>query len=382
MHDDPLYRNIMRRVLELSKTTPEKIRKIDIYYGKIKYKKPFVIATSVSIEEEVIILLLEVDDEVFGIGESVLPENKTDKTRVIDKIIEISREIKGMNTYEALSYYFREITQESIYMRVPFSLSLLDIVARSNQLKFGELFGKIKKKKIFTDLTIGIESLDETLQDVKHALDRGFKAIKLKVGKRKKKDLEIIRKVWSMIPNDTALRIDANQGWDLDDALFILKKLEEEDIDIDFMEQPVPKDKISWLKKLKEASSIPIIADESIRNLTDFDKIKENVDGINLKLWKAGDPIEVISLGVKARTHGLIVMIGCSGETNLGITVDTYLASVIPVDFADLDSDILLEDKISKKTLIVNSFRILPSGKGLGFSRDDIPRDFKLIEQI
>lgn len=372
----------MNRILELSKTSSENIKRINIYHGKIRYKKPFVIATSVSIEEEVIILLIEVDDAIFGIGESILPENEENKKKIINEIIKISKKIKGMNIHDALSYYFKEITRESIHVRVPFSLSLLDIVARSNRIRFGELFGKIKKKKIFTDLTIGIESLDETIRDVKHALNSGFKAIKLKVGKNKRKDLETIRKVWSIIPNDTALRIDANQGWDIESALFILKKLEEDNIDIDFLEQPVPKDKLLWLRKLKENSPIPIIADESIRTLADFDKVKENVDGINLKLWKAGDPIEVVSLGLKARTHGLIVMIGCSGETNLGITVDTYLASVIPVDFADLDSDILLEDKISKKTLVTNSFRILPSENGLGFSKDDIPKDFALIKQV
>ena len=382
MLEDNTYRELKSRILELSKALPDQISKVSVYHGKIKYKKPFVIATSISIEEEVVILLLEINDEVFGIGESILPETNANKSEIINELTKISRKIRGMDAYNALSYYFNEIFSESRYIKVPISLSLLDIVSRGNKLRFGELFGKIKKKKIFTDVTIGIESLDETLQDVKNAINQGFKAIKLKVGKRKRKDLEVIRKVWSMLPDDVALRIDANQGWEIEDALYIAKKMEEENIYIDFLEQPVPKDKLSWLKKIKESTSIPIIADESIRNLSDFDKVKDNVDGINLKLWKAGDPIEVFSLGIKARQNNMIVMIGCSGETNIGITVDAYLASTISVDFADLDSDILLEDVIQKETIIAGSFRVLPSEKGLGFSREHIPREFKLIEQF
>lgn len=375
---------ILSRIFNYASKISEEIKRVELYHGTIKYKKPFVIATSVSVEEEVILVIVETSKATYGIGESILPEklSENDRIRLVKEIINGFQEIIGKTPYDALNHYLSKISSKPNYIRVPFSLSLLDLIAKGNDIRFGELFGKLTSKKIFTDITIGIESLEETVSDVKKAIDAGFKAIKLKVGKRGRDDVKMIEKVWSILPEDTALRVDANQGWTLEDALYVLKEIEKKEIDIDFIEQPVPKDKVDWLKTIKQETPIPVIADESIRDTSEFEKIKDKVDGINLKLWKAGDPIEVFLLGKLARSYGLITMIGCAGETNLGITVDTYLASVISVDFADLDSDLLLEEKIPNKTQVKSSFRILPQRNGIGFSREDIPKEFHKVEVI
>ena len=59
------------------------------------------------------------------------------------------------------------------------------------------------------------------------------------------------------------LRVDANQGWTPQEAVSILHKMEDADIRIEFVEQPVKAHDLKGLKFVKDHVSIPVMADES-----------------------------------------------------------------------------------------------------------------------
>ena len=66
-------------------------------------------------------------------------------------------------------------------------------------------------------------------------------------------------------------------------------------------------------------------------------------------------------------------MIGCSSESNIGITSSAYIASAMNVQFADLDSDILQEPILKENaTDYKDGYRILPEGAGLGIDKNKI----------
>jgi len=66
----------------------------------------------------------------------------------------------------------------------------------------------------------------------------GVKIIKVKLEKNGREDVERIRLKREAIGNDIQLRIDANQGWDLNTAVDTLKALGK--YDIQYCEQPIP----------------------------------------------------------------------------------------------------------------------------------------------
>ncbi len=66
------------------------------------------------------------------------------------------------------------------------------------------------------------------------------------------------------------------------------------------------------------------------------------VDGINIKLAKAGSLREAVRMAHTARAHGLTVMLGCMVESTLGIAAALQLAPL--VDYLDLDGALLLAD--------------------------------------
>ena len=90
----------------------------------------------------------------------------------------------------------------------------------------------------------------------------GFPAIKVKLGLSADEDIERIRAIRMAVGEKIPLRIDANQGWDVVTAIQVLKALEP--YHIEHCEEPIPKWNNAGLKKVRENSPIPIMADESV----------------------------------------------------------------------------------------------------------------------
>jgi L-alanine-DL-glutamate epimerase-like enolase superfamily enzyme len=95
----------------------------------------------------------------------------------------------------------------------------------------------------------------------------------------------------------------------------------------------------------------------------------EAVDLINIKLMKSGGILKGRKIADVAEAAGIPCMIGCMGESEIGIAAGAHLAAAVKnIQYADLDSDLLLKDKLVKKggTKVKNSMRIFPKHYGLG----------------
>ena len=88
------------------------------------------------------------------------------------------------------------------------------------------------------------------------------------------------------------------------------------------------------------------------------------VDGINIKLAKCGGPREALRMIHSARTHNLLVMMGCMIETSVGITAAAHLAPLL--DYADLDGAALLADDPYRGASIDGGRISIPTAPGLG----------------
>ncbi len=157
-------------------------------------------------------------------------------------------------------------------------------------------------------------------------------------------------------------RVDANGGWDVEGALAMDRWLADRGVEL--VEQPLPQGHEHELPALHRGSSLPIVADESVRTSADVAALADRVDGVNLKLMKCGGLDEALRIIHTARAHGLSVMIGCMGESSLAIGAGAQLAPF--VDHLDLDSHLnLLDDPFDGPTFTDGVVR--PSDRpGLG----------------
>ena len=256
---------------------------------------------------------------------------------------------------------------------------------RDNTAKAGidiamyDLIGKILKKRVVsllggrgnsrrTSMTIGIE--DEMLS-VKHAKlykRQGFKILKLKIGLDVEKDLKRIIKVREAVGRGLQIVVDANQGYTLQEARFFLDHAAA--LGIGFLEQPVKFSDFYSLKKLKEHSRIPIMADESMKSIGDLRRLAraDAVSMVNIKLMKTGGITKAMQIAKEASSRKIGVMIGCMEETRVGIAAGMHFdLSIKDIGFADLDAHLTHKNRFVSSGLETRKgVNFIGKGYGLG----------------
>jgi len=160
------------------------------------------------------------------------------------------------------------------------------------------------------------------------------------------------------------VRVDANGGWTVENALKMISWLAE--YGVEFVEQPLILGQEEDLPYLFRESRLAIFADESCRFASDVPKLADRVHGINLKLMKCGGIHEGLRVIHAARAHGLKVMMGCMSESSLAIAASVHMSAF--ADHLDLDSHLNLNPDPFHGLTIENG-RVLPGSlPGLGIS--------------
>ena len=135
------------------------------------------------------------------------------------------------------------------------------------------------------------------------------------------------------------IRIDANEAWNnVEEVIPFIEKLKSKNVE--FVEQPLPHHMVEEYIHLKKHSALPLIGDESITNEADFNLLKQQFHGVNVKLMKAGGYLNGRDLLLDARKNGMKTMVGCMVETSLGIASGIHLCGL--ADYADLDGYFVL----------------------------------------
>lgn len=217
--------------------------------------------------------------------------------------------------------------------RAALSAALHDLVG----IRLGEpvwrLWGLDPAAAPRSSFTLGMAGADETREKARQAAARPV--LKVKVGRPD--DEARLRAIRDEAP-DAVLYVDANTAWTAKEALRKMPMLEE--LGVAFVEQPLHPADHDGLRLLSRRARLPIVADESCETAADIPRLLGAVDGINIKLAKAGSLLEARRMAELARAHGLIVMLGCMIESTLGIAAAVQLAPLM--DYVDLDGALLL----------------------------------------
>ena len=234
--------------------------------------------------------------------------------------------------------YLDEVPGLPVAARCAINLALLDGAAKLAQCALHDFLGlKFHEGRYLTSFSIGIDTPEIIRQKVLEAT--AYQVLKLKVGvARDRENLAALREA----APDKLLRLDANEGWKTkEDALRMLEWLAKTDGNIQFVEQPMPRNATSKdLIWLKERSPLPLFADESCHTVRDIPHCAECFHGINVKLIKTGGISMAVETLLAARKAGLKTMIGCMLETSLMISAAAQLADL--ADYLDLDGNLLI----------------------------------------
>ncbi len=212
-----------------------------------------------------------------------------------------------------------------------------------------DIYGKLKRKQLhelwgldtatapLTDFTIGIDTIENMVAKMK---EKPWPIYKIKVGVEG--DIEMVSALRQH--TDAVLRVDANAGWTLEQALQKIPLLKE--LGVELVEQPLAKDDWEGMKLLFEKSELPLIADESCVAEGDIEKCHRHFHGINIKLTKCSGITPARRMITKAKELGMKVMVGCMNESSVGTAAIAQLAPML--DYVDMDGPLLLSEDIGK----------------------------------
>jgi len=226
-----------------------------------------------------------------------------------------------------------------------------------------KLFGLNPKNLPLTSFTIG---MDEPEVMAEQARASGHPILKIKLGSEKDEAIiAAIRKA-----TNAKLRADANAGWSREQALHLIPRLME--YDLEFIEQPLAVDDVEgyfWLKgKLRaQKINIPIFADETAKNSHDITKLAGAIDGVVVKTMKSEGIRESLRMIHAARAHDMQIMLSCMVESSVGVTAAAHLAPLS--DYADLDGPLLIKNDPYRGLMYDGAKMTLPDGAGIGVTK-------------
>lgn len=328
-----------------------KISQIEIYRLSIPIE-PFVIATGTMDYAQNTYVRIYTDEGIYGGGEcSAFPMivGETQET-CIQVAKDFAKIWKGKNALD-IAARMAELDgyiAGNATIKSAFNIALYDIAAKNaNQPLYAFLGGEYRE--IVTDITVGIGAPEDMAQKAKTFVDNGASFLKVKVGKEAGADIERIKAIRSMIGHEVPIRLDANQGWSFEAAVEVLSALEPDNIQ--FCEQPMRTYNDHLLPQLRQSTTVPIMADESVYSHHDAERLCRDkaCDYINIKFAKSGGITEALKIQEVAALYEVPCMIGGMLESRFAVTANFHFAlAAANVQFHDMDTCLMghLEDPV------------------------------------
>ncbi len=325
----------------------------EVKLGKISVplRVPFKTALrSVSSVEDVIVEI-HTDTGAVGYGEAPPTGVITgDTTGAIIGAIQdhIAKSIIGrdVDDFEDVIQVVQSCIVKNTSAKAAVDMALWDLYGQLYKIPVYKLMGGAKKG-IVTDITISVNPPEEMARDAVDAINRGYDCLKVKVGANPALDVERLSAVRKAVGNDVCIRIDANQAWQPKEAVRILNQMQEQGLQIEFVEQPVPAHDFEGLKYVTERSYVPVLADESVFSPEDAVKIMQMraADLVNIKLMKCGGLYNALKIVSAAEVYGVECMIGCMLEAKISVNAAVELACAKKIiTKIDLDGPVLCKE--------------------------------------
>ena len=311
---------------------------------------PFTIATGTMDHAQNIFIRVHTSAGFYGVGEcSAFPMivGETQETCLL-----IAREFahlwigKNALAIPARLQDLHNFIANNTTVKSAFDIALYDIAAKYTGLPLYRYLGG-EKRIVETDITIGIASPDVMADKALDFKRSGSRILKVKLGKNAFEDVERVKRIRETVGDETEIRLDANQGWSFEDAVYALQAMGK--YNIEFCEQPMRTWYDDRLPELMKGSPVKIMADESVYNHHDARKqINSNCcDYINIKFSKSGGIYEAKQIHDLAASKGIWCMMGGMLESRIALSAKLHFVYASPnIKFYDLDTCMIghLED--------------------------------------
>ena len=327
----------------------------------LRTKHPFIIARGGKSDYRTVVVKLKDGDGLEGWGEAAGISYYGETPETILAALQSYATALPETPFdlETAERGFETLLKGNPSARAALSAALHDLVGKRLGIPVWKLWGLDPTKAPKSTFTIGLDTVEKMQAKVGEA--EQYPILKIKLGTDR--DISILQGLREVTKKE--LRVDANCGWSVKQAVQMLPVLEEFGVTV--LEQPLDPRDIDGLGLIRRQASLPIIADESCLVAADIPRLVGNVDGINIKLAKCGSLREALRMIHVARANNMMVMVGCMIESSLAITAAAHVTPL--VDIVDLDGAALLANDPFVGATITGGQVTLPEGPGLGVRR-------------
>lgn len=371
-----------------------KIVEAKIHLLKIPFNFSFGHFLKVRVYSDSFVVALTTDRGVQGYGEGIARPYVTGETakKSVNHIKKVllpaimHRDIDKIDisdgTHQALSHIYRALpdgTGQGIIAwngaKTSVEIAVIDCLLKSREISLNTVLPAKTESVIYSGV-FSSDKLESTVELAQRARQLGIKYVKIKVGKDI--DRERIAAVRDIMGPGVSIRLDANAAFSVKEAIRFLGSVEE--FDIACIEQPVKRGNNEEMAAVREASSIPVMADESIVTKEDAQGLLEHgaCDYFNLRVSKCGGIFNTLEIAEMARQREVKIQIGCMvGETAILSAAGRHVAAYLPdTSFVEgsYSTQLLVED-IAEGKIVFGHGGEAPvlTGHGLGVNiREDV----------
>lgn len=359
-----------------------KVRRLRRFPFSIPYRNAFVTARGAAAHREGVIVLIEADAGLTGIGEaSPYPgAGEREARRAVERALgELARTLEGCPLDDALPALDRALAETSPRVaktvRAGVDIALWDVRARSAGVPVAALLCDEPRDAVPVNALIADPSIDGACAAARQARIDGFQTAKLKVGAAASTEEERARivAVLDALGPGVSLRLDANGAWDARRATAVLEGVEARRIE--YVEQPVPPGDLDAMRAVREHTGVPVAADEAVTDAGAAQRLLDAraADILVLKPLLLGGLGPALAIARLAEASGAGVVVTTTVDAGAGVAAAWHLASALPPrPHADgLATGALLEsDLLVRPPEIQRGVMRLPEGSGLGVALD------------
>lgn len=354
------------------------ITQVEIYKLSIPLKEPFITSLGRDDNAENVVIKISTNKNSTGWGECspYMPINGESQDTCFIVAQYFAKTLIGKNPLEieASIRLMDSIIYANTSIKSAFDMALYDIAAQEAGMPLYKFLGGDNTKPIITDYTVSIGEPAKMAADAVKIKEQGYPAIKVKLGKNGKLDVERMKAIRTAVGDVIPLRIDANQGWSVEEAIETLNALAP--LGIQHCEEPVARWNFMHLPEIKKASPIPIMADECCGDEHDAERLIaiNACDYMNIKLGKSGGIFKALKIVKLAEAAGIHLQVGAMIESRLAMTAFAHFALCSPqIVHFDFDTALMFKEDPVKGGIVYeeNGVVKVPDTLGLGAVIDE-----------
>jgi L-Ala-D/L-Glu epimerase len=355
-----------------------KFRRLTWRAYRIPFARTFVTSAGTHKMREGLIVRLEGKDGLYGLGE-IAPLRGGAINAVVHSLGTLEHGAAAITADD-----IRKITKSlgaqgeiAAAIRCGLDTAACDLQAKMRRVRVADVLGAIEtiRPRVPVNATIAAAAPELAAQFARHAVESGFRCVKVKVGMMGGVGAEsdLVGAVRAAVGNGVAIRLDANQAWGVETAIAAIRSFEP--FEIEFVEQPVAAGNIEGLATVRKAVNVPIAADEAVTSLHQARALIQAhaADVLVIKPMVVGGLRPAMEIVQSAAGAGIDAVVTTTIDSGVGIAAALHLAAAAGANRAcGLATAELLESDLTSRTPQARSgVMICPEGPGLGVEIDE-----------